>query len=385
MAKRILIGGVDQVGVQQLKELASPHEGPCVSIFMPTHRTGPDTQQDPVLLAELLDDAAAQLSSQGLSENEVDEILAPHRTIVDDGEFWKYPADGLALYCAPSYHRRFKVQLTLTEAVNTGTSFLIRQLLPLLTSDTRFYLLAISQNHVKLYQATEHTMEEMKLGPIPGSMDQALEGEVFQRQVQYRSVNNRTIQYFGSGTGGEVEKQSVERFLRAIDHGVIEQLGTDRHPLVLASVAYYAPLYREMSNYPNVVEECVEGNHDYENPRELHEHAWPIVAPYLEAARRQALERLHEAPTARIATIISDVVASAREGGVDTLLVTAGPPVWGRVDPATEVVEELEEPGEDAEDLLESAAAFTLLNDGKVFAVDPAELDGARIAAILRF
>ncbi len=385
MVNQIRIGGADLVGTEDLKELASPHEGPCVSIFMGTNRSGPDTQQDPTLLGELLDDANDQLSSMGLEDSEIEAILGPHRALVDDGEFWRYPADGLALYCAPSFHRLYRVQLPLTKAINTGTSFLIRPLLPLLAGDNRFFLLAISQNHVRLYEATRDSIAELKLGPIPGSMDQALEGEEYRREFNFRSVG-RAIQYFGSGVGGEVDKQSVERFLRAIDHGVVERLGAEgRHPLVLASVPYYAPLYRAMSRYPNIIEETVEGNADYENPRELHEHVWPLIRPYLDTARQQALTRLREAPTARIATLITDVVASAREGGIDTLLIAPAPPIWGRIDPATEVIEELDGPSQDSEDLLECAAAYTLLNDGKVFQVEAAELQETSAAAILRF
>ena len=35
---------------EELNGLVTPQEGPCVSIFMPTHRAGGETQQDPIRL-----------------------------------------------------------------------------------------------------------------------------------------------------------------------------------------------------------------------------------------------------------------------------------------------------------------------------------------------
>lgn len=385
MGKQILIGGADLVGTTEMKELVAMHPGPCVSIFLPTHRSGPETQQDPTLLGELLDDASAQLTSFGLDQEQIEEMLAPHMALIDDGDFWKYPADGLALYAAPSFHRRFRVQIPLEESLTIGQTFRVRPLLPLLAGDSRFFLLALSQNRVKLYEATKSTIAELRLGPIPASMADALEGEEFQRQLQFRSVSKTTVQFFGSGSGGEVEKQSVERFLRLVDHGVVQRLGDSAHPLVLAAVEYYPPLYREMSKYPHIVQRSIDGNPDHRSPVELHAEAWPLVKPYLDASRQQALDRFREAPTARVATIVTDLVASAMEGGIDTLFIAPGPQLWGRIDPSSGVVEEVDEPSSGTEDLLERAVADTLLNDGKVYPVDTSELPETTAAAILRF
>jgi hypothetical protein len=39
---------------KELKGLVENPKGPCVSIFMPTHFKGPETQQDPIRLKNLL-------------------------------------------------------------------------------------------------------------------------------------------------------------------------------------------------------------------------------------------------------------------------------------------------------------------------------------------
>jgi hypothetical protein len=42
---------------EDLMELISEQKGICVSIYMPTHRAGSETQQDPIRLKNLLKEA----------------------------------------------------------------------------------------------------------------------------------------------------------------------------------------------------------------------------------------------------------------------------------------------------------------------------------------
>lgn len=385
MVKHTVIGGVDLVGTVDLKELVTAGKGPCVSIFLPTHRSGSQTLQDRVKLRSLIGHARSRLESSGRGEKEVKELLLPCRQLLDDGNFWKYPADGLALYSAPGYFRRFWVQLPLEEAIHVDESFRIRPLLPVLTGDSRFFILTISQNQVKLYEATRNSIAELSLGPIPANMAEVLENEEFHKQLQFKSLGRSTVQFFGVGAGGEVDKESVEEFLRAIDRGVVKLLGEDSRPLVLAGVAYYSPLYRAMTRYPNVIDDSIEGNTEHQHPIELHAQAWRLVEPVFEKTRHQALERIRETATEHVATVITDVVSSAMQGGVDSLMIAQGPPIWGKTNPATGLVEEFDEPVAGSEDLIERAISETVLNDGKIYSVRACDLPQTTVAALLRF
>jgi Bacterial archaeo-eukaryotic release factor family 3 len=291
-------------------------------------------------------------------------------------------SDGLVLYCAPGFHRRYRVPLPIVEEVAVGVSFRLRPLLPLLAGDGHFFVLALSQNQVKLYEATRSTIAELPAGSMPASMAEALAHEDPERQLQFRSVGGETAQFHGHGAGGEVDKQTLERFFRAVDRGVVARLGDDPSPLVLAAVAYYAPIYRSISRHPNVIDGCVEGSPECRSPVELHAEAWPLAEPVLAVARQRAFGRLRDAPTARVATALADVLAAAREGRVDTLIVSLGPPMWGHVDPGSGAVAVTDGP---SEDLLDRAIADTLLNAGTAFVVDANDLQHSGAAALLRF
>jgi hypothetical protein len=57
---------VDVIRTQDVEQLASPGASPRVSIFLPTHRTGPETAQDPIRLRNLLSQADEDLRALGL-------------------------------------------------------------------------------------------------------------------------------------------------------------------------------------------------------------------------------------------------------------------------------------------------------------------------------
>jgi hypothetical protein len=290
------IGEIDLLTDARLAELAH-HRGPAhVSLFMPAHRAGPDTRQDPIRFRNLLGRAGALLTEQaGMTTREADELLAGARELVDDERFWQHQADGLALYVAPGLVRTVRVPLALAEDVAVGRRFRLRPLLPLLADDGHFFVLALSKNEVRLYEGTRFTIAELDPRPMPASMAEALAHEDPEAQLQVRAGGEAGM-FHGHGEGAEVDKQALERYFRAVDRGLLDRIGGRRRtPLVLAAVAYYLPMYAGVSGHPALVEPAVEGNPENRSPQDLHAAAWDIVAPRFEATRRIAVEAFHGA------------------------------------------------------------------------------------------
>ena len=57
---------MEKLTLDQIKGLARQTASPSISIFLPTHRTGRETQQDPIRFKNLLRDAEKQLLGGGL-------------------------------------------------------------------------------------------------------------------------------------------------------------------------------------------------------------------------------------------------------------------------------------------------------------------------------
>ncbi len=153
---------------------------------------------------------------------------------------------------------------------------------------------------------------------------------------------------------------------------------------MLACVDYYLPLYRSVTRYPNVFGTAVAGNPEHRSPAELHGDALRLIESVED---HPGIDRYRTGISAGTTVVeIADVVTSAREGRIDTLLVTDAPPVWGRVAMDTGMVSISQRASLDDEDLIDRAVFETLARGGEVFVTDVATLGTATgVAATLRY
>ncbi len=132
----------------ELEQLMRKEQQWCVSIYMPTHRTGREAQQDPIRLKNLLGEAEKRLSDQGVGTRDVQQMLEPASKLLQDSYFWQHQSDGLAIFLTSNRVRRYRLPLNFEEFVAVMDHFYIKPLLPLFTGDGQFYILALSQNEV---------------------------------------------------------------------------------------------------------------------------------------------------------------------------------------------------------------------------------------------
>ncbi len=85
----------------------------CVSIYMPTHRTGVDAQQDPIRLKNLLGEAEKRLSDQGGGTRDIQSLLEPVNKLLQASDFWQHQSDGLAIFLSSNGMRRYRTPVEL--------------------------------------------------------------------------------------------------------------------------------------------------------------------------------------------------------------------------------------------------------------------------------
>src|SRR5665647_36782 len=174
-----------------LRGLMERGDESCVSIFMSTHRSGREIQQDPLRLKNLLARAENELRTSGLRGPDAAFVLEPGGELLSDGDFWRHQQDGLALFLAPGWWRAISTPIALDESVVVGTRFRIRPLMPALWPDLQFNILALSRHGARLLAATRFGVEEIEVHDMPAGMDDVhsvVEGE---RQVQARGAARR--------------------------------------------------------------------------------------------------------------------------------------------------------------------------------------------------
>src|SRR5207248_3136892 len=141
-----------------LRTLLANHPTPCVSLLMPTTR-GPGNE-DKVRWKNLVRQAEEPLRAKGLRSPDARDLLRPLRDLEEDVPFWLNASAGLAAFVAPDFERTFRLPAAFDEQVIVGDRFHVKPLLPLL-NDGRFFILALSQKHVRLLLATRQTVDEL--------------------------------------------------------------------------------------------------------------------------------------------------------------------------------------------------------------------------------
>jgi hypothetical protein len=377
---------VDVVRRTDLQRLALPRHGPCVSVFLPTHRAGREVEQAPIRLKNLLGQATDALKADGVRAPEIDRLLAPLRGLLDDRLFWQYQSDGLALFSRPGWWRSFRVPLDLPELAVVADRFHVSPLLPLLTGDGHFFVLALSQNQIRLLEGTRDRLEEVDLPGVPLGVRDALQGEEAQKQLQLYVADRGGVAargiFHGHGSAGDVQKEQVLRYFRKVDRALREVLAGERAPMVLAAVEHLAPIWRQANTYPHLVDETLTGSPEGLGPHQLHARAWAVVEPLFLQAQREAAARYDRlAGTGLTSQDPWEIIRAAEDGRIETLFAARHPAGVSSAGSAPS------SNGDRAlRDVLELAAVTTLIKGGTVYVLPAGEVPGGGgAAAVFRY
>jgi len=387
-----------------LRELVEQCKRLCISMYMPTERAGKEVEQNPIRLKNLLVEAEERLVERGVRVSEAQELLVSARMLLRDSLFWQHQSDGLVLFLSSDALRYYRLPLNFEQLVVVSDRFHIKPLLPLLSSGGRFYILALSQEQIRLLQGTRYRVGEIELKDVPKSLTEVLKWDDPEKRLQFHTSTQtpggertssaiggvRPAIFHGHGVASADDpKDYISRYFHQVDRGISEVLSGERVPLVLAGVDYLHPIYREANTYPYLVDEGVEGNPEKLSAEELHTRAWPIVHPLFLADQEDAAARYRQlagAGSKRASSDLNQVVLAAYRGRVETLFVALGVQRWGVFDPDSNEIELHEETRPGDEDLLDLAAVHTLLNGGLVYAIEPEEVPGkASLAALFRY
>ncbi len=381
--------------IEELRTLVEKGTGLCTSIYMPTHRTGAESRQDPTRLKNLLREAEKHLVDRGLRTTQVREMLGPAESLVRDDLFWLHQSDSLAVFIAEGFFSYYRLPLVIDElSLTTDGYFHLKPLLPIFTNG-QYYVLALSMKHVRLLQATRFSVTEVKLeDDVPLSLEEALKYDDPERQTQFHTPQpvgyrgaEQAAAFHGHGVGIDDRKPDIMRFFTLVDAGVRQRLKDEKAPLILACVDYLYPLYAKVNDYPGLLERWVPGNPDGIGTPELQKRSWPLVETHFQQARQWAMERYWDlAGTGRTSTDLAEIVIAAHGGRIDELFVALEVERWGTYDPDTASVEVHGEAMPVHRDLLDLAAIQTILHNGSVYAVSGAGMpDKSDMVAIFRY
>jgi hypothetical protein len=318
----------DVVTLADVKALAGA-AAPCITLVMPL--------SNPLEFAAHLKSALRSLQKQLVEGHTHPEtaagLLAPIERLGPNWETAEVWANSLIAFRAPGAFRHYWARERRKDVAVVGDRFEIRPLLAAMAREQRFHLLAIGRHHVRLFRATPHSAEEVRLeGKAPQNMQEFLHTRPPDHLLESRmaagpSVGSMQGVVFGTGSESEKEQDRLRHFLKEVEKGVTSLLRPTREPLILAGVGYDVAIYRQLNTYPHLLERAIDGSPDGQTARHLHDRAWEIVSQYPSEQLKKALADYRKQTGAALllgdATAIGNAAAEGRVAGL-FLLENAG-------------------------------------------------------------
>src|SRR5262245_19290033 len=103
-----------QLTTEHLLSFLSEHEPPCVSLYQHTHRSHPESQQDPIRYRNLVREMDRSLR-QKYRTREYRPLIEQFHALARDAEFWNHRTEGLAILAAPGLFHVFELQRPVNE------------------------------------------------------------------------------------------------------------------------------------------------------------------------------------------------------------------------------------------------------------------------------
>jgi hypothetical protein len=374
-----------ELSVEELKSVVT-NTGLCVTVILPMRVTPVDHMKAGIRLKRALKDIHARLEQRGFRPSDRNELLQPIFDLAETLDAEVDRGGSLVIFRAPDAFRHFFVDETLAPVAAIDDQFHVRPILPIITRDPRFCILALSQNHIRLLRCTDRESEEVTL---PASTPKSFEEFLATRSPHSPPDANAEggTAEFTSTTDRDNRDSHLFNFYRAVNKGVVEVLNGDKLPLVLAGVEYQIPIYNKANTYSNVVDAVVKGAPESFKGGELHKRALEAMKGYWEKDVQQALDSYEKwGGSDRVSSSIKQIVAAAHDGRIAHLFVADSAEQPGSFDESTQKVTVHAEAGPETEDLINAACLHTLITSGDVFVLPRNRVPhGADIAAVLRW
>lgn len=381
-----------------LKKLTALEDDPIVSIHIPTHRAGRETTESRIHLKNGIDEARTMLSHRGIDDDTIDRRMKPLEALLDDHEYWQHQREGLSIFQHGDQHIEVSLHETPKPQTHVGPHAHVTPLVASLGSRAPFAALLVSGNRVDLFRVEGDHIETIDVADLPDDYEDLGKYIDAESQLQFHTgapeagtPRSQNAVFHGHGVGSESERKTrLAEFSRMIDKVVAKHLrNNERLALVVLAAEPMHTIYRENSDYKDIVDTEPSGNLDHLSEREI-----------LEVAQKARREATGDRPERVLGEIkerlgsdgvlfeLEDVLEAASDGQLRCLVGASDRRVWGKADltKAPRAVDSHDERRADDEDLHNLAFVTAHRTGAEVFAVPEDDLpDGRPLLGLRRY
>jgi len=290
----------------RLRELKDVFSESCVSIILNTHRTKPDNRKDPLLLKNLIKEASERLFSD---RNKRDAQLIVQRLLDLESRIdHSYNLESLILYVNEDIAEYVRLPIPVADRVVVDNTFATRDLVRALHIETNYYVLALSQQKVRLIEAFNDRVVSETDKPFP------IENTQFYSTSKVKqsnaSLQTNLVAEFFNRVDKEVNKVRKENPLPVL---ICTEQGNYHEYLKIADVKH------------SIYDTFLNKNRLDEKADAIVREAWHIVKEYTIAQNNARKAELKKAVgSGKFMSDVNDIWRAIFEGRIQTLFIEQG-------------------------------------------------------------
>ncbi|AZC12413.1 hypothetical protein [Microbacterium sp. ABRD28] len=238
---------------------------------------------------------------------QLDQLAKPRA----DHEARSHRVHGVGIFATPEHADLIPLTTAPAPWVGVGDRFVIGPLVEgMLAAQPRAFVLAASENRVRLIDASATHAEEIDVPGLPDDLRSAARLDV--------GGDRETLAHLRIS---EDPDERLRAYAREIHHAVEEVRRPARAVLILAAAEPLLSILAATAPEPKLVVGRLTGNHDDDGPEQLADLADPHIRAHRDRWRGARDERMAESPPDRRLRDLDAIEKAAVEGRIDTLFI----------------------------------------------------------------
>lgn len=289
-----------------LKTLKNIRSKNCISIILNTHRTKPDYLKDAIQLKNLIKDAENRLMAD-TDKKTAQNLIGKLQALADNIDH-SHNLESLILFVNEEVADYTRLPLSVVDRVVIDDTFATRDLVRAMHHEANYYVLVLSQEKVRLLEASNDKVVKEFGKPFPMENKQ-----FFSRSKPESSIASR-------------QSSLIAEFFNTVD----KELNTIRHqnplPVLITTVEENYPEYLKIADEKHSIYDVfLNKNRTHEKADAIVSEAWKLIEAHLVEQNNARKAELKKAVTEnKFLSDTNEIWKAITEGKIQTLFIEQG-------------------------------------------------------------